>query len=642
MSPVTRRIRILVIGLLLLHGVILVRVFAMQIIQGAHWEEKSDDQKYRRRRLVPRRGSILDRAGRALASEESGYSLVPRIRRRKGKVIRDNGRVWRCSRCLRTATLSAKLEPVRCRGCRAPGEAFEELTVPRPARYAEIARLTGRTPEEIDALIEKVIADCAKRMKDGSLRGPNPILKDIPVELARWLHLHPETCPDLEVVGARLRYNHHPAVMPHLVGVAGIARRDPVDAVLPEGQRRIDDPARLAPLGFKLFDVYRMTVGHSGLEKILDERLVGRMGIQDVILDHAGVVVHTTRDDEPTPGEDIRLTIDLELQREAERILDGCGRPAAFVALDPKTGEVLALATAPRFNVATLGAEFDAILADPGKPLVNRPVKTPALPGSVFKVVTAIAGMRAGTIDPSHTVNCTGVWGSGRWAIKCNAKYGHGPVGLLEALERSCNIYFIEAGLRMGAAPFEETCRLLGLGKPTGLQVAEASGTIPTVRSCGGDRNRARLRMISFGQGRVGTTPIQMAAVAALVANGGRRVNPSLIVGERPAPGAPVVNASALEPVREGMYRVVHGRKGTAKRFGLQKYDAAAKTGTAERGDGRGENNAWLIGFAPYHAPTVAFACYVEDTDLHGGDACGPLVAEWLATWKRWRDEGGR
>jgi penicillin-binding protein 2 len=609
-NPVTRRLRILLIVLIALHGVVLVRVFAMQVIDGGTWRDRAEQQQFQVRRLVPHRGAIMDRYGRALATEEPGYNVT---------VVSTHldSRVWRCTDCLRTVTMGSKTVAIRCRGCGAPGSAFVELTVPRPERYAVIARLLERTPEEVEARIRETVAEYEKRGEKRKLRGHNPVYRDVPLEVAREIHLNGERTPELRVSLVRLRYMHHPTHLAHVLGVAGSAWSE--------------DLPRLADLGFTKYDAYRLSVGHSGLEQSLEKRLLGQMGEQRVLVDHAGVVLEMSWDRPPKDGENVRLTIDLELQAAAERALDTAGLPGAFVALDPRNGEILALATAPRFNLATLGKDYDRLKDDPTHPMLNRPVDTAEIPGSVFKIVTAIGLMKYDTLQPEDKFTCSGAFVRGMTKIKCS--HEHGAVDLRAAIEKSCNVYFIHAGMTLGRARLEEICRELGLGAPTGSELGETSGRLPIARRAA---TPGRLWLASFGQGPISTTPIQMARVAALVANGGRLVRPTLLLGMADPTGVRIVSESDLEPIRDGMRRVVHGAGGSARRHGLQEHRAAAKTGTGERGIRRGieeHNNGWMIGYAPHDAPRIAFACYIENTEEFGGTVCGPIVKQWLDAW---------
>jgi penicillin-binding protein 2 len=608
-TPAGRRLRFLVLGLIVLHVIVLGRVFVMQSFEHGHWTDEAQRRRYRTRRLLPRRGSILDRAGRVLASEEPTFhiQLAPKSQL--------EARVWRCRSCLRTVHLGARTLPVKCRGCGAPGSSFDELTIPRPERYRWIAESLGKTPEEVEEKVDERIREWNTDPYRQRI-GPLPVFKNVPVEIARQMHLHPERTPDLRVTAARYRLVHHPRRMPHLIGEAGLARKE--------------DFERLQPLGFRRRDTWQAIVGHSGLERVLDHRLLGRMGEQRVIVDHANFVLHVEREAPPRAGEDLRLTIDLELQEAAEDLLDETGYAGGFLAMDPRTGEILAMASAPRYDLSTLHDEYNRLLKLKLSPLIDRSRRGPQMPGSILKVVTAVAALETPGFDPDARVHCNGSW---RGRIGCD--HTHGDVNLVEALERSCNVYFIEVAVeQIGMPRLAETASKLGLGRPSGLQIPDEPGILPT--------GSGELRWMAFGQGHVTVTPLQMARITAAVANGGRLPIPTVLRDEIRMASEPVIPPRAVRLVREGMRRVVFGSRGTARRFGLQKFGAAAKTGTAQVVIEHGLHNAWLIGYAPHDAPEVAFACYVAKTPDHGGEACGPIVARWLETWTAWREREAR
>jgi penicillin-binding protein 2 len=359
-----------------------------------------------------------------------------------------------------------------------------------------------------------------------------------------------------------------------------------------------------------------MEVGRSGLERGLEDRLRCREGRKEVERDARGRVIEVLEEDPPRDGETIRSSLSLPLQRTVtEALRAACAahdaEGGAFVALDPANGEVLALASVgegihARLNLAVL----------------------PAVPGSTFKILTALAGLEAGTIDPLETFTCAGPW----HGIGCS--HSPGTVDLRDAISRSCNKYFARAAEAMGIGVFAPFAAKLGFGRPSGLLLPEESGGL--VPDPEWKRRRypkdpvlhvGELRQMGFGGGALLVTPVQMARLMAVVANGGRLVPPVLVLGEGGG-GDRVVSEASAARVREAMEAVV--TEGTGRRLGLQEFRVAGKTGTAELVADRQDHMAWFAGFAPAEAPRVAFACYLRRVKAHGAEAAGPVVLAFL------------
>lgn len=380
--------------------------------------------------------------------------------------------------------------------------------------------------------------------------------------------------------------------------------------------------------------------GRAGLEYYYDCFLRGVPGERKVLVDARGFAIREWTVLEEQQGPDLQLTLDIGLQREVERQLAGVR--GACVVIDPRTGDVLALASAPGFNpndfVPVLRQDLYSRYADdPARPLLNRAAAGAYAPGSTFKPIVALAGLALGfPADQRYT--CTGIFELGAMKLHCARRWGHGEIDLRHALMNSCNPYFCNMGLDIGTNAIITAARAFGLGSKTGIDLSvDMAGTVPdgqwkqtqlAERWFPGD-----LVQMSIGQGMLLVSPLQMALVAGALGTG-YLVTPHLKAGlpanSRPLPFA----AKDLAVVREGMRMVVAGdgeNRGTGWRGGDGVPVAVSgKTGTAEIGRGATRRkNTWFIAYAPSEAPTVAIALLVENGE-GGGVTAAPRVCNIL------------
>ena len=380
--------------------------------------------------------------------------------------------------------------------------------------------------------------------------------------------------------------------------------------------------------------------GRSGVEGYYDSFLAGAAGERRVRVDARGFRKDVgTVEREPEHGPDLRLTIDPGIQQALEDALAGVA--GAGVVLDPRDGAVLAMASAPTFNPDEWRLRHRELLNDPSRPLFNRAISGLYPPGSIFKPITAVAGLQRRASDPAFawtpdaTYDCPGVFVLGDMRLHCWDRYGHGPIPLRTAIERSCNAYFCNLGHLLGTNSLFRTARAFGLGSRTGIDLyGEAAGAI-----AGEPWYAGHTCQTAIGQGLLQVTPLQMAVVCAAFANGGRMFTPHLHLrdGVRPVPARTLdCRAEDLAIVRGGMRDVVETGTGRRirtrygedrERFNL-KVACGGKTGTAERG--RGRKDTWIIAFAPFEAPTIAMAMVVENGES-GGKTTAPRAHRVLA-----------
>jgi penicillin-binding protein 2 len=427
------------------------------------------------------------------------------------------------------------------------------------------------------------------------------------------------------------------------------------------GQINAAELKERAGLGYRTGD----QIGKLGVERELDAELKGRDGFQQMEVDSLGRGIKVLSGIPPVPGHSVTLTIDLGLQMAAEEALAGLS--GAVVAIDPRDGSLLAAASAPPidpnlFSHGLSQEEWAKLSSDPLHPLQNRILQAQYPPGSVFKILTAIAALESGAITTETSFSCRGALRYGNRDFRCWKKGGHGAVSLHRAIVESCDVFFYQAGVKTGIDEIARVAREFGLGRVTGIGLgAEAPGLIPDSAW----KRRVRREpwysgetlSVAIGQGYDLVTPIQAALLAAAVANGGTVYRPHVIRrvvdGEGStvrAGSAAVVNAVNLKPgtlaaVRDGLWGVVNEPGGTAAAARVPGLSVAGKTGTAQvvgmpgRGEGRAatarefKDHAWFVCYAPSGAGQVAIAAVVEHGG-HGGSASAPVARRLLAELK--------
>lgn len=397
--------------------------------------------------------------------------------------------------------------------------------------------------------------------------------------------------------------------------------------------------------------------GKAGLESAWDPELRGVAGGQQVEADALGRRVRVLKEVPDVSGGSLTLAIDRDLQEVADRALgesDG-----AVVALDPRNGDVLVMVSHPTFdpNLFARGIrrdEWRALLQDKKHPLNNRAVQGVYPPGSTFKVAVAVGALEKGVIGPGTSFSCGGGLQFGSHFFHCWKEGGHGTVALHDALVQSCDVFFYQVGQRLGVDGIAEYARRLGLGLVSGIALEhEKKGTIPDTQWKRERFNQpwfaGETLSVAIGQGYVTTTPLQMAQLAAVVANGGLRYRPQYVKRIR-APDGTVqrefepeilgnaqLKPSTLARVRDAMRDVVMTERGTGKKARVAGVEVAGKTGTAQsvgeadaaQRDARTRrDHAWFIAFAPVDHPEIAVAALVEHAGEHGGTVAAPIAQQ--------------
>ncbi len=390
-------------------------------------------------------------------------------------------------------------------------------------------------------------------------------------------------------------------------------------------------------------------VGQAGVEYRYNRRLMGRDGFRRVIVNSRGLEMGEAERQAPEDGPSLTLSIDAKLQGAIEHAF--AGRAGSAVALDPWTGEILGMTSTPAYdpNEFTTGIDpelWASLATDPKTPLINRVIQGAYSPGSTFKVIAATAALEEGLITPETTFYCPGYLNVYNTTFHCNARSGHGTMDLRRAIAHSCNVYFYQVGIRLEITRLAKWAKRLGLGAPTGVDLPhELGGLMPSpewkLRVFKTPWYAGETVSVAIGQGQVSATPLQMARVAAVMANGGMLVQPHLV---KDAPGmAPQplgIKPSTIEAVQAGMRAVVSEGSGWRARF--QTVEVAGKTGSAqvvakarlEKSPDSPElqPHGWFICFAPAGHPTIAMAVLVEH-GRSGAESAAPVAHEILAEW---------
>ncbi len=469
---------------------------------------------------------------------------------------------------------------------------------------------------------------------------PYLLLEDItPEAYARLLEQLPVTSP-LQLYTSSLRDYPHTTLAAHTLGYVAADDDVQVDENLPGSELRT----------FKM----RGTVGRSGLEAELDSRLQGQSGGAIYRVDPAGYRQQPPLEQRrPVQGADIVTSLDLDLQLAAERTMTDIGLAGAAVALDVATGEVLVLASKPDYDLNAftprLSAAINADIQARGA-WMNRATQGLYPPGSTFKLLTAIAGLRSGRIQPDSSVECTGTYQVGGRVFVCNNHRDRGTVTLAQSIEKSCNSFFYEYGLKTGIDSLAAEARRFGFDRPTGISLPfEASRMFIPDPAWKLSRRSERwfpgdTANVSIGQGDLALTPLQMACFIASFARGETLTHPTLLhQADRPPLHTPPIDLppagrAAMLAGMEAVAQTGTGRILQTERFRVPGLRIAGKTGTAQKRTPEGTLNfAWFVGFAPADNPRIAVAIMMEgDTpgeDTGGGRYAAPVAGAIFKAW---------
>ena len=535
-----------------------------QLVRGDEYRQLAEENRLRKLPIQAPRGLIYDRHGRLLVENIPSYNLML-----------DRSRSANVGKALGFA-----------------------------------AGVLGRPPAELSGILD--------RYKGIPAFTPVLVAENLTLTQVARFGVESLEYPEFEVEVQHLRLYRHGSQTAAFLGYLGEATQDEI--ARSEGRYKPGD-----------------MVGKKGIEQTYDAVLRGEDGERSVVVDSRGELIDEFRQRPAVPGRTLKLTIDLELQQEAARWLDGPEKVGAIVAMDPRSGEILALVSSPGYNPNLFARrlqidDWKALLEDPYHPLQNRAIQNTYSPGSTFKIIMATAGLTEKVFTEHTRVFCGGAGTFYGRRFRCWKKGGHGSMDARSAIKNSCDVYFYTLGQKMGIERIARYARIFGLEQLTGIDIkGEKKGLVPdqewSQKVRGFKWYPGETISVSIGQGPVLMTPLQMAEMTAMVANGGYRVTPHLVQdADIPPPVHVPLDTNALRVVREGLWAVVNEPGGTALRSRVPGAEMAGKTGTvqviaqAQRTEAKAlpfkyRDHAWFTSFAPLQNPEIVVVVFAE----HGG-----------------------
>ena len=595
------KVRYLYLGGAMLVGLVVlaVNLYRLQIIQGDEYLAKSQENFIKPIRVRADRGMIKDRRGEILADSRPSFD--------------------------------AFVTPAFCQRCVAE-------VLPRLATYLQ-------WDEVQQARIEAQV----KGTRGPARFQPISVRVDLTRDELDVLNAHPDELPGVDLVPVPHRNYRSGAQLAHVLGYMNEVTQDELDSLNSKGG------------GYALGDY----AGRRGIERYFESRLRGQDGLRKEVVNARG---ESMRDDQgliggsdevpPKPGKNVVLSIDSRLQAEAERVFPGVA--GTVVALDVRTGFILAMMSRPSFDPNVLtgrvsAAQMTAMAKDPLQPMMFRSVAMHYSPGSTFKPITMLAALKSGQFNAHSFVNCTGGYRLGSRVWRCWADRGHGIRDSRQALQSSCDTFFYHVGDVLGLDPIAEMGKALGLGSPTGIGVVgEVPGIMPDVayhdRATPGGYQKGMALNSAIGQGDDNVTPLQLTLAYAAIANGGTLYQPQLVRRIESVDGKVLeefqpkvtrqipIAAEHRALVVDALTAVVNEAGGTATRVRLKDILLAGKTGTAqvqrigavrekkEDMDYFERDHAWFAAFAPADDPEIAVVVLNEHAG-HGGVESAPTAA---------------
>lgn len=565
-----------IIGVFVVVGVVyLIKLFSLQVLDD-QWTANADNNVLRYVTQYPARGKVFDRNGELLVYNEAVYDLM---------VV--------------------------------PGQVSKTIDTVEFCRLLKISR---------DSYIERM----TKARKYSKIKASvfvSQISKEDYAHLGEILYRYPGF-----YFQTRTIRHYQQSIAAHTLGDIG----------------EVDDKQLKEDSYYRMGDY----VGKSGIEKYYEKELRGKKGLKVMLVDvhnrEKGSYCDGELDSLPVPGKDIYLGLDAKLQAYGEQLMHG--KIGSIVAIEPKTGQILAFVTSPTYDPNLLvgrvrGENYTMLLRDKDKPLVNRAISGTYPPGSTFKMVNGLIALQSGSITPATQFRCNG---PGTTPIKCTHHHGSSP-DLANAIENSCNPYFYEAfkatinnpkfgDIKKGYDYWYQMTQNFGLGHEFNTDIPyEKPGNIPTRafydKAYGGRWNSVTIRSLSIGQGEILVTPLQLANIAATIANEGYYYPPHLIRAFGDSTAIPEQMTTRMETgvdpkhfkvIKAGMQSVFEGSHGTARGSKIPGITAGGKTGTAQ--NPHGDNHSIFIAFAPVEDPQIALSIIIENGG-YGSTWAAPIAS---------------
>ncbi len=604
--------RWLIIFISIIFVLLISRFWYIQVVDGDHYKQLAFNNFIKRRVVPAERGQIFDAKMRPVATNRPSYdvTLIP-------------------------AFFTSKSE--------------EESSF--LSRMEALASCLALTDTEKQDLIQKV-----KNVKPAERFLPIMVKMGITRDQLAKVETNSLMFHGVEIVASSKRYYPFNELGAHIVGYVN--------------QINDEELQKFRMYGYRMGDV----TGRMGIERRYEPMLRGANGLNASVVNAKGIpqtdseslaLMRDWKDVEPISGKNIVLTIDMDFQRILKHALRDYPT-GAIVAVEPDTGRILGMASAPTFNPNSWSGRLsreEHVLSDtnPYKPMLDKSLLS-FFPGSIYKVVTAAATLEEGLMLPQDTLNCPGYYeyGKQRRRFHCWKHSGHGAVSITEALASSCDVYFYKVGEKLGMDTLADYARQFGLGERTGIGINnESAGIVPT-RDYHNKRSKEGFQggftlSTSIGQGDVRVTPLQMAMLYAAIANGGTLYYPLIVDRIETAEGNPIFTfpsrihyklpfkRETFETIKNGLDMVVNSEIGTAYAYRLPNISVAGKTGSAQvisrrvssaAVEFKYRDHAWFAAFAPIDHPKIAVVVFLE----HGGSGsanAGPVVMEVLDRYFR-------
>lgn len=624
---------ILVIICILFVG-IAVRLYRLQINECDNYRGISKNRRISSYPLEATRGTIFDRNGKTLAMDHHSFDASVQYKNLLYCHIVYN----------RVAIPRVSEMPVHKKATKACIECHEKQDVwlnkicqILGAPQSSLLERTKQIVEKVERLKQNVEQKAGRATRIKEEMDYHPLISDVPWEKVVQIETKQDLSSGIRIVPRPERVYPEQKLASHVLGYLGrLNEKEWKEQSSKWNNFTLQSNFTGSNTSSLLYDGYAENdlIGRSGVESYFEEELKGMRGkrfeetvckntqIEKVILERP-----------PVAGNNLYLTIDSKIQAYTEKAL---GKNfGAIVVMDPWTGEILSMASSPRFNPNTVNEDFTKLNKQHLKPFLNRAIQGALPPGSTFKVVTAVAALSTNRISNLTNFDCCGHTNYHEIQFKCWLDGGHGPTTIENALPYSCNVFFFETAKVLGGDLLYTWAKKFCIGDKTGIDIShERGGNLPKLK------NTATAMNVAIGQGALLTTPLQMIRVYAAIANGGTLVQPHVLLkitnseGETIRTGATSnVQKLPLQPailytIRTALHEVI--TRGTAKRTGLDIYKVAGKTGTAETGRTK-DNHAWFIGYAPYDDPKYCFAILVEHTPGHGAEIAGPIAKDLLS-----------
>ncbi|MCI8618169.1 MAG: penicillin-binding protein 2 [Clostridia bacterium] len=659
--------------------ILIVQLFNLQIVHGAEYREQSNTRLTRESTIEAARGEILDRSGNILVSSSQKFDLelyktkidtntLNRTILKIINVLEKYNISYTDSFPININTFEYKIADETLENWKKNNNIDNDFSAEQAFyKFKEKYKIENEDVNEI----RKIISIRYKIATEGySSTRALTIAKDIPREAVAELSENSDEFPGISISVQPVREYKEGTLASHILGYASKIN----DTEYKENKDKYDQN-----------DI----IGKTGIEYIFEKYLRGQKGIKQIDMAVDGTITAESIAKEAIAGSDVILTLDSNLQKIVEQELKsniekiksgGFGKiydakGGSCVVMNVKTGEVLAMASYPDYNPQSFAdgigiAEWNSYRDNELHPLINRCIESPYEPGSIFKMVTAIAGLESGNVTLTERINDTGVYTKYKnFQPKCwyytDYHVGHGPLNVIGAIQKSCNYFFYETADRMGIDVLSKYAKYFGLGVKTGIELPnEAMGTVASkeyAKSIGATWNPGDTINAAIGQGYNRFTSLQMAKYVSMIANGGNSIDVSIIKSIQRSDGTQVskeeidsfvnerlgitsddsndditINSQYLNAVKEGMNSVTSGEAGTAyARFKNFDIEVGGKTGSAEAGkdkNGRDIVNAWFAAFAPYDNPEIAVVVMVENGG-HGNytaEAVRNIMAEYF------------